>query len=223
MLTKAPAQDPAAIDGLDDARVVKSLEWAGAVYELRNHVDGWIVVTWSEEPTAAVYSLLEEAELALGLAPVEVILAAAQTSVRWNGDIEAGVACSADGTLWAMAWIRNGVPGFTKHDGWDSAHLALADELDLMADGPVYTGSNLEDEIARAHLRRAAAEVRTAVATAQLGDVMRKWQPHLQEGRLVARIARHLGVDRKFLYRVFAGQEWRRLGKARPAGKGSRG
>jgi hypothetical protein len=219
MLTKAPSQDPAAIDGLDDAQVVKSLQWDGVVYELRNHVDGWIVVIRSDEPAAAVYSLLEEAELALGLAAAEVILAAAQTSVRWNGDTEAGVASSADGTRWAMASIRNGVPRFTEHDGWDSAHLALADELDLMADGPVYTGSNLEDEIAQAHLRRAAAEVRTAVATAQLGDAMRKWQPHLQQGRLVARIARHLGVERKFLYRVFAGQEWRRRGKGRPAAK----
>lgn len=218
-LTKAPLLDPAAIDGLDDARVVKSLEWGGVVYELRNHVDGWIVVTRSEAPAAAVYSLLEEAELALGLAAAEVILATAQTSARWNGDIEAGVACSPDGTRWALAWICNGVPGFTERDGWDSAHLALADKLDVMADGPIYTGSNLEDEIAQAHLRRAAAEVRTQVATAQLGDAMRKWQAHLQEGRLVARIARHLGVERKFLYRVFAGHEWRRRGKGghRPA------
>lgn len=220
-LAKAPPQDPASVDGLDDARIVKSLEWDGVVYELRNHPDGWIVITWSDKPTAAVYSLQYEADLALRLAAVEVILAAAQTSVRWNGDIQAGVACSADGTRWALAWIRNGVPGFTEQDGWDGAHLALADELDVIAAGPVYTGSNLEDEIAQAHLCRSAAEIRAAVATAQLGDVMRKWQEHLQEGRLVARIARHLGVQRKFLYRVFAGQEWRRRGKARSAKDGA--
>jgi hypothetical protein len=211
-LTKAPPQDPATIDGLDEARVEESLEWNGVVYELRNHVAGWIVVTRSEHPAAAVYIMIDEAVMALRLAVAEVVLAAAQTSVRWNGDIQAGVACSPDGARWALAWICSGRPGFTEHDDWESAHLALADRLDTM--GPIYTGSNLEDEITRAHLHRAAAEVRTAVATAQLGDVMRKWQVHIQAGRLVTRIASCLGVERKFLYRVFAGQEWRRRSKA---------
>jgi hypothetical protein len=42
-----------------------------------------------------------------------------------------------------------------------------------MADGPVHTGSNMDDNIARAFLRRDAADTRAMVARAALGDTVR--------------------------------------------------
>jgi hypothetical protein len=48
------------------------------------------------------------------------------------------------------------------------------------------------------------------VARAALGDTVRNWQGHLQDERRVSSLARLLGVERKFLYRVFDGSEWRR-------------
>jgi hypothetical protein len=109
-----------------------------------------------------------------------------------------------------VAWISSGEPGFSGHEEWDAAHLALAGRLDAMADGPVHTGSNMDDDIARAFLRREAAEIRAVVARAALGGTVRNWQGHLQDGRRVSSLARLLGVERKFLYRVFDGSEWRR-------------
>ncbi|MFB7674093.1 hypothetical protein ACFC26_22040 [Kitasatospora purpeofusca] len=202
--------DPAAITGLDSARVVKSLEWDGITYELRNHLEGWIFVTWSEKPTAVVHPYGTDGEHALRLAVARTILGAAKTRIRWNAHNQAGVASNSAGTCWATAWIKAGEPCHSEHDDWDSAHSALADRLDELAAGPVRTGSSLEDEIAQAHLYRAAADVRAAVARARLGDVMREAQIYLQEGRRVAAVAKNLGVERKFLYRVFAGEEWRR-------------
>jgi hypothetical protein len=79
-----------------------------------------------------------------------------------------------------------------------------------MADGPVHTGgSDIDDDIARAFLRRGGGRHPAMVARAALGDIVRNWQGRLQDGRRVSSLARLLGVERKFLYRVFGGSEWR--------------
>ncbi|MFI5753179.1 hypothetical protein ACIBBE_46970 [Streptomyces sp. NPDC051644] len=209
-IADAQVLDLSEISDLDQTRVVESLEWDGVTYELRDHVNDWIVVTWSKTPTATAHPLMTEGGLALHLAVAEVILGEAKTRVRWNEHNQAGVAASSDGARWATTWIQAGRPHYSEHDDWDAAHLALADRLDEMSEGPVYAGSNIEDEIARAYLHRAAADIRSAVAVAKLGAVMRDAQPFLQKERQVTAIANHLGVERKFLYRVFAGEEWRR-------------
>ncbi|MEU5298644.1 hypothetical protein [Streptomyces umbrinus] len=201
---------PDEIADLDDAKVVTSIQWDGVVYELRNHLDGWVFLTWSKTPTATVHPLMTEGEHALHLAVAETVLEAATTRIQWDNHNQAAVAASSDGTRWATTWIQAGHPHHSEHEDWDSAHLTLADRLDEMAEGPVYTGNNIEDEIAKAHLHRAAADIRSAVALAKLGDVMRDAQPHLQKERQVTAIASRLGVERKFLYRVFTGEEWRR-------------
>ncbi|MFJ2745405.1 hypothetical protein ACIO3O_37745 [Streptomyces sp. NPDC087440] len=209
-IADAQVLDPNKITDLDDTRVVESLKWNGVTFELRDHVDDWLAITWSEPPVATAHPLMAEGRFSLHLAVAEAILEAATTRILWNDHNQAGVAVNNDGSCWTAAWIQAGQPHYSEHDDWNAAHLALADRLDEMAQSPVYTGSNIEDEIAQAHLHRAAADIRSAVALAKLGDVVRDAQPHLQKGRQVTAIAKNLGVERKFLYRVFAGEEWRR-------------
>lgn len=43
-----------------------------------------------------------------------------------------------------------------------------------------------------------------------LGDLIRRTWPQLQEERRVSELSRVLGVDRSFLYRVRDGKEWAR-------------
>lgn len=223
MTETGPRQvDPGTVEGLAEAKVTRALSWDGVSYELRNHLDGWFVVTWSERPAAAAYAVYSEAETALRRTVADAILAAAVTCVQWNEGIRAGVTPSMDGTRWAAAWIHAGEAGHSEHDDWDAAHLALAGQLDTMAWSALHTGTNMEDQIARAYLKRAAADTRSAVAVAELGDVMRTWQGHLQDGRRVTEMAQRLGVERPFLYRVFAGREWHRRrprGTRQPAGR----
>ncbi|MFE5842119.1 hypothetical protein ACFQ7N_10775 [Streptomyces niveus] len=201
---------PDEIVDLDDAEVVTFCQWDGVAYELRNHLDGWVFVSWSKVPTATVHPLMAEGEHALRLAVAESVLGAATTHVRWDDHNRAGVAADSAGTGWAATWIQAGHPHHSEHKDWDSAHREIAERIDEIAEGPVYTGTSVEDEIAKAYLHRAAADIRSAAARAKLGDVMRNAQPHLQKERQVTSIASRLGINRKFLYRVFAGKEWRR-------------
>jgi hypothetical protein len=59
----------------------------------------------------------------------------------------------------------------------------------------------MDDEIARAQLRRVAADTRAVVARAALGDTVRHWQGHLKDERRVTSIAGLLGVERTGLGR----------------------
>ena len=202
--------EPGQIAGLNDTRVVASQQWNGTTWELHNHEHGWILVTGPDDARAIAYAIHADGDRALRQAAANAIIAAARTHTRWDDYNQAAVAASADGASWALAWVQAGEPGISRHDDGDSAHLALASRLEEMAAGPVYTGSNMEDEIARAQLLRAAAVIRADVATAQLGDVVRHWRPHLQESRQTAGIGRKLQISRRFLYRVLEGAEWRR-------------
>ncbi len=178
------------------------------VSELRNHIDGWLLVIRSATPTATIYSSHVDGEYAFGRVIVNTLLSTSGTRVGWNDQNQAGVTRNSNGTRWAIAWLQAGRPQFHDFNDWHSAHTALADTLEAMAKQPVYTGSNMEDEILQAYLRLAASNVRATVDRAHLGDVLRQWQSHIQADRRVAAIAKRLNVERKFLYRVFDGTEW---------------
>lgn len=185
-------------------------EWEGVTYEVRNHIAGCIAVTRSAEPTAVLYPVALEAEYAYNRAPAEAVFGTAGTTAGWDDNNRAAVAAGQDGTRWAAAWFNNGVPGFAEHDTWDGALLTMARQLDAMADGHVLTGDNITARIASAHLRRSANRVRDLVLTAELGDAVRAGKAWMQEERMVSQIASGLGVNRRFVYRVFEGAEWRR-------------
>lgn len=199
---------PDQIPDLEDAKVVTSYEWEGVTYELRNHIDGWLLVIRSATPTATIYPSHVDGEYAFGCVIVNALLSTAGTQVGWNEQNQAGVTRNSNGTRWATAWLQAGRPQFRDFNDWHSAHTALADTLEAMAKQPVYTGSNMEDEILQAYLHLAASNVRATVDRAHLGDVLRQWQSHIQAARRVADIAKRVDVERKFLYRVFDGTEW---------------
>ncbi|WP_127452783.1 hypothetical protein [Streptomyces sp. B29(2018)] len=196
------------VPDLEEAKVATSYEWEGVTYELRNHIDGWLLAVRSASPSATIYPRRVDAEYAFGRVIVDVLLSTAGTRVGWNEQNLAGVTCDSNGTRWAVAWLQAGRPYFRDVDDWHSAHTTLADTLDAMAKQPVYTGSNMEDEILQAYLRLAASSTRATIDRAHLGDALREWRPQIQADRRVADIAKHLDVDRKFLYRVFDGTEW---------------
>ncbi|MEU8759462.1 hypothetical protein [Streptomyces sp. NPDC048659] len=186
-------------------------QWGGATYEVRNHLDGCILVCRTAEPTATNYPLSQEAELAFHRALADTVFADAAINKGWDAGNRAAAGAEPGGSRWAAAWISNGVPGFTEHDTWDGAHRAAAERLDEMADGLVLTGDTLTAQIASAHLRRCANQVRDVVLTAELGDAVRRGKGWMKEERLVTQIAAGLDINRRFLYRVFNGTEWRRL------------
>jgi DNA-binding NtrC family response regulator len=196
------------IPDLEDAKVLASYEWEGVAYELRNHIDGWLLVVRSASSTATLYPTHVDGEFAFGRVIVDALLSSAGTRVGWNEQNRAGVTRDRQGTRWAVAWLQAGHPHFRDFDNWHSAHTALADTLEAMAAQPVYTGSNMEDEILQAYLRLAASNMRATVDRAHLGDTLREWQSHIQSDRRVADFAKQLDVERKFLYRVFNGTEW---------------
>ncbi|MFF2378364.1 hypothetical protein ACFVUW_28640 [Streptomyces xiamenensis] len=172
-------------------------QWGGVTYEVRNHDDGYIAVSRTAEPTAVNYPLALEAEYAFHRALAETVFA------------DAAAGREPGGERWAAAWISNGVPGFSEHDTWNEAHRAAARQLDEMAGGLVLTGDTLTAQIASAHLRRCANQVRDTLLTAELGEVVRLGKGWMQEERMVTQIAHGLEVNRRFVYRVFEGTEWR--------------
>ncbi|MCM2430987.1 hypothetical protein [Streptomyces sp. RKAG337] len=207
----------AAIPELEEAGLWRDLrgrpmtqEWEGVTYEVRNHIAGPITVTRSAEPTAILYPLSLEAEYAYNRGPAEAVFSAAGTKAGWDDNNRAAVASGQNGTRWAAAWFNNGVPGFAEHDTWDDALRTMAQQLDSMADGHVITGDNITARIASAHLRRSANQVRDLLLTAELGDAVRVAKAWMQEERMVSQIASGLAVNRRFVYRVFEGTEWRR-------------
>lgn len=208
------AYDPSEIPDLDQARQIKAREWHGTLYEIRNHLDGFVFVTHSTPPTATVHSLVE-AEIAFNRALITQIADEANTRVRWDDDNLGAVTLGAEG--WVMAWLHNGKGDITEHGDWEAAHLALADRLDRMAEGPLYTGSSTAvQDVVAAYLQRAACDIRSDLARVRLGDAVRAAQPVIQKERRVSELAQGLDVDRKFVYRVFNGTEWIRREPARP-------
>ncbi|MFJ8158373.1 hypothetical protein [Streptomyces sp. NPDC094468] len=196
------------VPALEDAKVSRSHKWEGVTYELLNHIDGWLLVIRSASSTATPYPSLGDGEYAFGRVIVNAVLDTASTRVDWNDQNQAGVACDSTGTQWAVGWLQAGRPCFQVFSDWHTAHTALASTLEAMANQPVYTGSNMEDEILQAYLHLSASNVRALVDRARLGDTLRLWQPHIQADRRVRELAQRLDVERKFLYRVFDNTEW---------------
>ncbi|WP_328373728.1 hypothetical protein OG800_50820 (plasmid) [Streptomyces sp. NBC_00445] len=221
---------------LDDARLVRlrawpsPCRWGEHTFELRNHVEGWITVIrgseavvarhpllqrdgWISLPrecgaTAVRHPLLEEAEIALGRALADTVATVACTKKSWDDNNRIAVAQEPGGQRWATAGLHNGRPAFAEHDSWRQAHLDAAQQLDAMADSFIVTGDTWTAAIASAHLRRCANQVRDQVLTADLGNVVRARRTDMEQARTVSKIAKGLGVERTFLYRVFNGTEW---------------
>lgn len=208
-----PAGD---IPGLEDVPLWRDTrlqpfqaKWGGFTYEVRNHDDGYIAVNRTTEPTAVNYPLAQEAEYAFHRALADTVFATATVSRGWDTRNRAAASPEPGGERWAAAWISNGAPGFSEHGTWNEAHRAAARKLDEMADGFVMTGDTLTAQIASAHLRRCANQVRDVVLTAELGEAVRLGKAWMREERMVTQIADGLDVNRRFVYRVFKGTEWR--------------
>lgn len=226
-----------AIGDLDDLPLVKNLRgqpfqqrWGGATYEVRNHVDGWVTVIrapktsvpghpafgsagWDSvartaEVSAVLHHPLEVAEIAFGRALFDAVSHEACAAKGWDDDNRVAVAPEPGSSRWGVAWMHNGRPGFSEHDSWSSALTEAAQQLDAMAESSVYLDSTWTSDVAAAHLRRCANQIRGMVLTAELGDAVRSHRPDMKKDRSISKVAACLDVERSFLYRVFDGKEW---------------